>query len=408
MPAIDIKEITIAHERIREDLGNLETLIDSINRFGQLQPIIVDNDLVLLDGFRRYSAIKAMGAATIDAVYVEDVDELLSREIELEANIQRKDMTWQERAKGLAELDRLKRERDPSWNQSMTGAIAGVNQREVSQSVSMARLMEVIPEVKAAKTLNQALNIAKQKLSMGVRKHEVANAPDIYASIEERIILGDSVEVIRSIPDGSFDAIITDPPFGVDYDQRVSGTVGESSSYEDGRESYLRILGMAPDIYRALKPNGWLIWFCGFSWYERVKEVFRGAGFTVDEIPIVWDRSDGRTFTNRPDRYFTKGYDIAIHAFRGEPQLVIRGRSNVIRVPPVGQSERELLVERPVDLYAELINRLTLPGEVVADFFVGSGSCPAAAASLGRSYFGIELNPERRAAAIQKIRAYTP
>jgi DNA modification methylase len=67
-----------------------------------------------------------------------------------------------------------------------------------------------------------------------------------------------------------------------------------------------------------------------------------------------------------------------------------------------------MLVERPVELYAELIKHLTIPGEVVADFFAGSGSCPAAAHSLGRDFFAVEKNPERRAAAIQKTKAYAP
>ena len=88
--------------------------------------------------------------------------------------------------------------------------------------------------------------------------------------------------------------------------------------------------------------------------------------------------------------------------------MVQRGKPNVLRIPPVSQGDRELLVERPVELYQELIRRLTVPGETVADFFVGSGSCLAAAASLDRDYFGVELDPERRAYAIKKIRANTP
>jgi site-specific DNA-methyltransferase (adenine-specific) len=165
---------------------------------------------------------------------------------------------------------------------------------------------------------------------------------------------------------------------------------------------------MGPDLYRVIKPNGWLIWFLGISWYERVKISFRAAGFTVDEIPIIWDRSDGRAFTTRPDRYFGRSYDIALHCIKGNPEVVQRSKPNIIKVPPISNEERELVVERPVELYAELIRRLTVEGETVADFFTGSGSCLAAAASLKRKYFGVELDQERRAVAIQKVKAYTP
>lgn len=405
---IPVDKVIVEYDRIREDLGDLNVMQESIKRFGQLQPIILSDTNALIDGFRRFTSMKLMGHTEVWYINQGNVDELLSRELELEANLLRKDMTWQEKAKGLAELDRVKRERNPNWNQNLTAAVAGTSQRQISQSISITKMAELFPEINEAKTLKQALNIAKSKATQLVRQKEVSDAPQIFASIEERIILGDSVEVIRSVPDRTFDAIITDPPFGVDYDKRVSNTVGAASAYQDDAASYERILSMAPDMYRVLKDNGWLVWFCGISWYERIKEVFRASGFTVDEIPIIWDRSIGRTFTSRPDRWFTRGYDIAIHAIKGEPRMVLRNRSNVIQIAPVEGSDRELLVERPVELYSELISRLTIPGEVVADFFVGSGSCPAAAASLGRKYFGVELDPGRRATAIKKIRSHTP
>lgn len=404
---IDTSRVTIKYDRIREDVGDIEAMANSMTKFGQLQPIIVDEDYALVDGFRRLTTCIKMGRQVL-VVRESNVDELMSRELELEANLLRKDMTWQERVKGLSELDRIKRERDPNWTQPQTAAVAGMHQRDISQAVTLSKLIEVMPELKDAKSINQAMNMAKNKVTMNVRKKEVSDAPEIYASIEERIILGDSVEIIKRVPDSSFHAIITDPPFGVDYDSRVAGTVGEANSYVDDRESYLRILSIAPDMYRVLKPNGWLVFFLGISWYEQAKETFRAAGFTVDEIPIIWKRDQGRTFTNRPDRYFTRGYDIALHAFRGEPRMVIPGRSNILDIPPVASADRNLLVERPVELYGELIDRLTVPGEIVADFFVGSGSCPAAAASKKRGYFGVELDSGRRASAIQKIRAYTP
>jgi site-specific DNA-methyltransferase (adenine-specific) len=125
-------------------------------------------------------------------------------------------------------------------------------------------------------------------------------------------------------------------------------------------------------------------------------------------MPLVWVRTAGRCYTARPDRYFARGYDIALHALKGDPEMVIRNRPNVFEFAPVTDKEQTLLVERPVELYAELIKHLTHPGEKVADFFVGSGSVLAAAASLGRDYFGVEIDPERRAVAIKKIEAHLP
>jgi DNA modification methylase len=94
--------------------------------------------------------------------------------------------------------------------------------------------------------------------------------------------------------------------------------------------------------------------------------------------------------------------------FKGEPQIIKRNQPNVIHATPVSTSEREAVVERPTELYRPFIERLTVPGERVADFFVGAGGVPAAAASMGRDFFGIERNPARRAIAINKVLAHMP
>jgi DNA modification methylase len=406
---VQLSQIKISRERFRDDLGDVDELMKSLSTFGLLQPIIVDDKMELLDGFRRFTAAGKLGWQELEATLHSNVDEILARQIELETGIRQKRFTWQEEVKAIAEIDRLRRGADPNWTQRQTAEVAGVSERSrVAEAITLSRMIELFPEIGEAKSLHQAQSWAQAKAKTVTRVSDVKSAAVDYHDIEPKIILGDSVEVIKTIPAGSFHAVITDPPFGIGYDQRNADQIGSLSSYEDSEESYRRLLSMAPDIYRVLKDDGWLIWFLGFSWYEEAKQVFRDAGFIVDEIPIVWDRSDGRTFTSRPDRYFSRGYDIALHALKGNPQIVQRGKPNVLRIEPVAQSERELLVERPVELYEELIRRLTVPGEIVADFFVGSGSCPAAAVSTGRDFFGVELSPERRAYALQKIKNYTP
>lgn len=408
---LPVTEVKITRRREREDLGDLEGLGASILKFGQLVPIIVDKNNELIDGQRRLTARIENGEPTITCVLKEDVDEILAKELELETNLQRKDMTWRERSKGLTELDRLRRQRDPNWTQQQTAQVAGnkTQQRDVSQAIKVEKLIELFPEIATAKSLPKALAMAEAKVASVGRIIKVQDAPEDYREIEEKLWLGDSVQLIKQVPDKSFNLVLTDPPFGIGADERTAGSaISDTSAYEDDKQKYEYLLTMLPDVYRVMKDNSILIWFLGHSWLQRVKDDLETAGFLVDPVPIIWDRSDGRTFTVRPDRWFAKGYDIAVHAIKGSPKLAITGKSNVLRVPPVPQSEKDILFERPVDLYAELIRRTTIEGEVVADFFAGSGSCPAAAASLNRNWFACELSPERRAKAITKIKAHTP
>lgn len=397
-------------ERFRDaNPERVEAIAESFLRFGQLQPIIVDKDLMLVDGLHRLQAAIA-NSSEVAAIYRDEVDELFLREIELEVNIQREEMTWLDEQQAIAELHELKMARNPeSWTQKATSETLGSGrQADVAEALTIVKMAELFPEIAKAKSKHQALSWAKTKAKSMLRVEALKNSTIDYSQIESKVLLGNSVELIKSFAPNSIHAVITDPPFGIDYNLRTEGTEGSLTSYQDSEADYLQLLGMAEDLYRVIKPNGWLVWFLGITWYERAKVTFRNAGFVVDEIPIIWDRRDGHCFTSRPDRYFTRSYDIALHCLKGSPELVQRGKTNIISVPPVEGKERETQVERPLGLYSELIQRLTVPGELVADFFVGSGSCLAAAALLGRDFIGCELSPERRAYAITKIKANLP
>lgn len=409
---IELALIDIPDKRWRPVSKKVEEIAQSMLEFGQLQPIILRPDsqgrFVLVDGLHRITAALSNGKPTIEAIFRDEADPLFLREIELEVNIRRAEMTWQEKQFAIAELHKMKMERNPNWTQRDTARAVETQQGHVAEALKLTEMMKLFPELSKAKSAKQALSWMQHKAENVLRVHAVMSTPQDYSSIEERLWLGDSVELIKSVPAESITLILTDPPFGIDYDTRRAALEEGVSAYKDSEEMYERLLTMAGDLYRVLKPKGWLTWFLGMHWYERCRREFEAIGFLVDEIPVVWDRSAGNTYTTRPDRYYARGYDIALHCLKGEPQMVVRGKPNVLHFPPVPTDEKNFLVERPVELYSEIIRRLTVKGETVADFFVGSGSVLAAAASLQRNFFGIEQNPERRAGAIVKIKAYTP
>lgn len=396
----------IVDSRARFDKGDIEEMAISLLKHGQLQPILIDENNKLVAGERRLLGAQLNQWTEIWASTRDDLDEVQKLEIEIEENIQRKAFTAAEEIQAIAKLDQLRRSQDPNWSQDLTAVVANVHRSQVSTATKYSKMIDLFPELKEAKSIRQLKSWADSKAASVNRVIEVRDNAIDYSAIESKVILGDSTKVIKMVPDESFNAVITDPPFGIGFDERVADSGNSVNSYEDSEEAYLRLLGMAPDLYRVIKPNGWLIWFLGISWYERAKTAFRESGFIVDEIPIIWDRSEGKSYTARPDRYFARAYDIALHCIKGDPQVIKRGRPNIIKAKPV--ENPTTLVERPIELYAELISRLTIPGETVADFFAGSGSCLAAAVSLGRDYFGVEQDVERRAYAITKIKGYTP
>lgn len=108
---VPIDEIKIK-KRVRKDLGDLEDLKFSLNRYGLLNPITINANYELVAGHRRLEAAKALGWTEIEAIMINTRDKLTLLEIELEENNQRKAFTDSEL---LAGLETLKKLRNPSF-----------------------------------------------------------------------------------------------------------------------------------------------------------------------------------------------------------------------------------------------------------------------------------------------------
>lgn len=100
---IPISEIKIGNRR-REELGDIQSLAKSIESIGLLHPIVVDDDDRLVAGGRRIEAHKLLGWREIEARSLGDLADDELREIELEENLQRKDLTSYERSRTIADL----------------------------------------------------------------------------------------------------------------------------------------------------------------------------------------------------------------------------------------------------------------------------------------------------------------
>lgn len=89
---IPIKDIKIS-SRIRQDLGDLDTLAQSIKKMGLIHPVIISERYELLSGHRRLEACKSLGLETIEAKIVAIGDDDLTRiDWEYHENIGRKDL----------------------------------------------------------------------------------------------------------------------------------------------------------------------------------------------------------------------------------------------------------------------------------------------------------------------------
>ena len=107
---VKIDDIKIK-KRVRQNLGDMDALKESLRMYGLLNPITLNDNNELIAGERRLQAAKALGWTNINAVVLSNITPAEQLELELEENNQRKEFTKEELLEGYRRLERL---RNPS------------------------------------------------------------------------------------------------------------------------------------------------------------------------------------------------------------------------------------------------------------------------------------------------------
>ncbi|MBN1243209.1 MAG: ParB N-terminal domain-containing protein [Spirochaetales bacterium] len=127
---IRIAEIKVGR-RIRKELTGIDDLAASLERYGQLHPIVINRRNMLVSGRRRLAAARRLGWTTIEALVVDAADRVTRLELELEENAQRVAVPTEEVADAYARLERL---RSPGFLLRLWRAIAAFFRRVFSRA----------------------------------------------------------------------------------------------------------------------------------------------------------------------------------------------------------------------------------------------------------------------------------
>ncbi|MBU0928781.1 MAG: ParB N-terminal domain-containing protein [Spirochaetes bacterium] len=104
---VEIASIRIM-KRVRKELRDIDQLAESLNRFGQLHPIVITRRKVLISGRRRLEAAKTLGWTNIEATVLGRSDAAQRLELELEENVQRVPLGRDELEAAIERLERLR------------------------------------------------------------------------------------------------------------------------------------------------------------------------------------------------------------------------------------------------------------------------------------------------------------
>jgi site-specific DNA-methyltransferase (adenine-specific) len=264
--------------------------------------------------------------------------------------------------------------------------------------------------------------------------------PPKLARVRDQILLGENLDLLPRFADGCFQLIYIDPPFNTGRSQtrrtlrtvrdvagerkgfqgrRYRSTLLSQSSYRDEFDDYLSFL--APRLEHArrlLAREGTLYFHIDYREAHHCKllldEIF-GRDCFLNELIWAYDYG-ARTKRRWPAKHDTilvyvrdlTAYHFDSQAVDREPYMAPglvtpeKGAAGKLPtdvwwhtiVPTNGQEKTGYPTQKPEGIVRRMIQASTRPGDWCLDFFAGSGTLGAVAASLGRRYVLIDSNPQ--------------
>src|SRR3954447_13631854 len=258
--------------------------------------------------------------------------------------------------------------------------------------------------------------------------------------VRDRIVLGDNLDVLRTLPDGGFQLVYMDPPFNTGRTQarRTLATTADDSgdrtgfagrryrsrllaesSYRDGFDDYLAFVApRLEETRRVLAESGTLYFHIDYREAHYVKllldELFGRACFLNE---IIWAYDYGA----RPKRRWPAKHDTILVYVKDKdayhfdsaavdrepymaPGLVTAEKAARGKLPtgvwwhtivsPTGREKTGYPTQKPLGILRRIVQASSRPGDWCLDPFAGSGTLGVAAAELGRRYVLVDSNPD--------------
>ncbi len=254
------------------------------------------------------------------------------------------------------------------------------------------------------------------------------------------IYFGDNLPVLQSLPSGSVGLVYIDPPFNTGKRQAraqlktVRSANGDRTGFKGQRyatvklgqrafrdifDNYLEFLEpRLREAHRLLKNNGSLFFHIDYREVHYCKvlldQIF-GRDCFLNEIIWAYDYG-ARTrkkwppkhdnilwYAMNPDDYVFNVDEIERIPYMAPglvgPEKAARGKLPTDTwwhtiVSPTGKEKTGYPTQKPLGILTRIIAASSNPGDVVLDFFAGSGTAGEAAAALGRQFILIDNNPE--------------
>lgn len=422
---IPLDQIAVV-KRYRTDVGDIRSLVDDMltidmvdgkpQQRGQLQPGIVraateeDRELygidpketpwILVAGGRRYMAVTLAGITTYAAIIKGTLSPMHQRIYELHENLLREQLSWADEVLLKDEIHRLRKSENPAWTQTDTGEEIGETTANVSRDLALAEEIRKNPQLAHEPTKLAAVSKVKAERVAADREARIKSIPK--GKLAQRLLADDMVMFAEKMPDDSVDLMFMDFPFG-----RLPYETDPTSMPTDDSDKLRPVLAdILPHLIRITKETGWLALMAGNHNYSILQAAL--AEYRVEDPTWIWVMTNSIQVPRQPDAHTGNQYERICVVNMGKGTLTTRGKSNVISAPIDEPYERTHPMQLPHAVCLEIVQRLTVGGERVADFCFGSGAMLAAAVELERDIIGCDIDPEALDPALTWVSEHMP
>jgi DNA modification methylase len=330
----------------------------SLEKFGVVEPIIFNKQTgYIVGGHFRVRELKKLGYKEIDCVIV-DLNEQDEKELNIRLNANTGEWDWEQLGN--------------EWN--------------------VDELTEWGLDIPNFDT-DEVLEAEEDDFDTTPPEEPITVLGDLYEIGEHRLLCGDSTcsdTVAKLMKGEKADMVFTDPPYGISYSGKgIKGATKENDFGEILGDNDTTIAVDNYNLISSLFPNATLIYW-GANYYPNAFP--NGFGW------LIWDKEkEGNLFSGAEIAFVNKGVkvDVFRHQWHG-----------MIKASEMGE-KRVHPTQKPIALVNFCFDNYNA-GNLIADFFLGSGSTMVASHQLKRKCYGLELDPKYCDVIVNRMRKLDP
>lgn len=207
-----------------------------------------------------------------------------------------------------------------------------------------------------------------------------------------QFFLGDCLDVMRGLPNGSVDCVVTDVPYN-EVNRKSSGLRNLDKGVADG--ALFDEKSVIAEIVRLISGSAYV--FCGIKQISAFISEFESLGLSTRLG--VWHKTNPSPMNG--SRMWLSGLEACVFARKSNAVFNEHCQSAVWQQ----SSARGKIhpTQKPVDLWKRLISASSNPSDTILDPFAGSGTTAVAAERTGRKWICIEKQPEYYYPAVARV-----